>query len=116
MALLLAGFAVGSLYGEFKRPPYPSDWDRIAIGRTLEKCMKELPGYGFSSIGCLEKGEPPTYWCKQGLGARHWDLIIECDKDSKVATIEKKFRDDRLGLSSTSMKTGNLGNNANTGQ
>jgi hypothetical protein len=104
IALLIAAFAVGFLYSEFKRPPYPPDWDRVAIGRNLEKCMKDLPGYGFTSIGCLDKGEPPTYWCKEGLGHRHWDLVIECDRDMNVTTIRRSYRDDRLGLTSTSMK------------
>ncbi len=78
--------------------------------------MKELPGHAFSSIGIKEKGEPPTYWCKQGLGARHWDLVIQCDWDSKVTTIDKRFRDDRLGITSTSVKLVHAAKNIETEQ
>lgn len=106
IGLLLAGLAIGVFYGEFKRPPYPPDWDRIHIGMNLEDCVKQLPGLELSSIGQIDKDEPPTYWSKQGLGARHWDLVIVCDQNSKVVSIEKSFRDDRLGLTSVSISTG----------
>ena len=107
IGLLLAGLAIGYLYCEFKRPPYPRDWDRIHIGMNLEDCMKQLPGSKLSSIGQIDKDESPTYWSKQGLGPRHWDLVIVCDHNSKVVSIERSFRDDRLGLTSVSMSTGN---------
>ena len=91
---LLVGISIGCIYSEFRRPSYPRDWDQIRIGMTLENCKEELFGHGFTDI---TKGEPPTYWCKEGLGDKHWDLVIECDRDLKVTTIRKSFRDDRLG-------------------